>query len=252
MDKAERHIFAQLHNAPEPLLIYNAWDVGSAVAIASAGASAIATGSLAVAGARGFADGQTFPLIDVLATARAIVSAVDVPVSIDFEGGYALEADDLMVNAAALADTGAVGCNFEDQIVGGNGLHAVADQAIRIEAVASSGLFINARTDLFLGPLMRGEEPNRDELIDQAIERAAAYTKAGAHSFFVPGLSDPDLIARLCDAVPLPVNVMALPGMPAPTELAKLGVKRISWGPGTWRQMMAQLEEEARAIFTAN
>lgn len=252
MDNAKRDRFASLHSDTAPLLIYNAWDAGSAVAIAAAGAKAVATGSLGVAGAQGHDDGQVIPLADLLGTARSIVNAVEVPVSIDFEGGYAADPGTLTKNAALLAETGAVGCNFEDQIIGGDGVFAPAVQADRIAAVASSGLFVNARTDLFLGAMKRSEDPNQSALVDQAIERAAVFADAGAGSLFVPGLSDPELITTLCNAVNLPVNVMMLPGMPQPAKLGELGVGRVSWGPGPWRMMMAQLEQDARGIFTAN
>lgn len=252
MDKAKRDRFASLHSAAEPLLIYNAWDAGSAAAIAAAGAPAVATGSLGVAGAQGHADGQLIPLADLLATARSIVRAVAVPVSIDFESGYAVDPATLTANAALLAETGAVGCNFEDQNIGGDGLYAPDIQAKRIAAVASSGLFVNARTDLFLDAMARSENPNQTHLVDQAIQRAGTYADAGAGSLFVPGLSDPELIKAICKAVSLPVNVMMLPGMPEPSKLGELGAARVSWGPGPWRAMMAQLEQDARAIFTAN
>lgn len=250
MTDSKRGIFAAAHHGDRPLLLYNAWDAGSAQAIAQAGASAIATGSLGLAGAHGFSDGQVMPLENVLAAARTIVAAVDLPVSVDFEGGYADAPADLVANAAMLAETGADGCNFEDQIVGGTGIHPIALQAERIAAVASSGLFVNARTDLFLAPLMRGEDPNQNALVDQALERAAAYKAAGAECFFVPGLSDERLIRQLCAGVDMPVNIMVLPGVPDLPTLRDCGVARVSWGPGPWRTAMEKLRSGAAAVFS--
>jgi 2-methylisocitrate lyase-like PEP mutase family enzyme len=247
----KRAIFAEAHIPGNPLLLYNIWDPGSAIAVAKAGAKAIATGSNPVAGANGFDDGESFPIDAALAVARSIVAAVDVPVTIDFEGGYSVEPDQIAINAKRLAETGAVGCNFEDQIVGGEGLHEVAAQAERIKAAASSGLFVNARTDLFLSKMKAGEDPNQGGLVDQAIERAAAYAEAGAECFFAPGLSDPALIARLCETISLPVNLMKFPQVPAISELAKLGVGRVSWGPLPWKGMMAQFEQDAAEVFSA-
>ncbi|WP_299193417.1 isocitrate lyase/phosphoenolpyruvate mutase family protein [uncultured Erythrobacter sp.] len=241
--------FARLHHGDTPLVLYNIWDAGSAQAVARAGAKAIATGSSPVAGANGYADGQNFPMEAALAVARSIIAAVDVPVTIDFEGGYATEPEEIAANTKRLADTGAVGCNFEDQIVGGEGLHAIADQAERVKAAASSGLFVNARTDLFLSRLKAGKDANQSDLVDQAVERAAAYAEAGAECFFAPGLSDPELIARLCEEVVLPVNIIRLPNMVANAQLGELGVARISYGPGPWKTMIAELEDTARAAF---
>ena len=241
---------SDLHVPGNPLLLYNIWDAGSALAIVAAGAKAVATGSMSVAGSQGYPDGEGLPLDRLLETARMIVEAVDVPVSVDFEGGYARDVDTLQEHAKMLAETGAVGLNFEDRIVAGEGLYGVHEQVARIGAVATSGLFVNVRTDLFLLPLMQGDDPNRDDLVDQTIDRAAAYVQAGADGLFVPGLSNPAMIERLCETVTMPVNVMMMEGMPSLSKLADRGVGRISWGPGPWRNAMARLEQEARAIFT--
>ena len=206
MTKLDR--FASLHRAGEPLLLYNVWDAGSARAVVRAGAPAVASGSFSVAGALGRADGEDLPLDDALAAARSMVEAVDVPVTIDFEGGYAVRPDQLAENAGRLAGVGAVGCNFEDRVVNGEGLHSTKRQAERVAAVVGAGLFVNARTDLFLDRLTSGADPDDAELIEPALERAAAYAEAGARCFFVPGLAKLNLIARLVDGSPLPVNVM--------------------------------------------
>ena len=118
--------FAALHVPGDPLIIYNCWDPGSAVAIAKAGARAIATGSYGVAESLGFGDGEKVPLDLVLDNARRIMAVVDVPVSIDFESGYAQDAEGVAANLARLAATGAVGCNFEDSVIGGEGVYPIA------------------------------------------------------------------------------------------------------------------------------
>ena len=248
---AKRDQFAALHRAGDPVLLYNIWDVGSAKAVAEGGAPALATGSHSLAEAQGFPDGQGIPLNLFLDCIRRIAGAVEVPVSADFEGGFAADPAHLAEHARLLAEAGAIGCNFEDQVVGGEGLHAIHEQAARIAAVAASGLFVNARTDLFLKPLFAGGDPNDRGLLDEALERAAAYKEAGAECFFVPGMSDPELIAETCERAPLPVNVMMRGGMPALATLMEVGVSRISWGPGPWRLAMDRLTEEARALYAA-
>ena len=238
--------FAALHVAGDPFVLYNIWDAGSARAVAAAGANAIATGSASVAAANGLDDGEAVPLDLALDNARRIVAAVELPVTIDFEGGYAVEPEAVTRNLARLAETGAIGCNFEDQVVGGEGLHPIAEQARRVAAVAESGLFVNARTDLFLKPLFAGGDPNDRNLLGEALERAAAYKEAGAESFFVPLLADLKLLERVCAHSPLPVNFMAFPGCPSNAEVATAGVARISHGPFPHRALMKQLEESAR------
>ena len=242
--------FAALHTSAEPLVLFNIWDAGSAAAVARAGARAIATGSLSLAGAQGFDDGEALPFDALLATVRQITRACALPVSVDVETGYAESAAGVGANLAKLREAGAIGCNLEDRLIAGDGLRDVSDQCERIEAAASAGLFVNARTDLFLGPLMAGEDPNRADLVDAAIERAAAYGAAGARCFFAPGLSEPELIERLCREVALPVNVMRLPSMISNHDLSALGVARISYGPAPWRDAMAQVEAAAAAAFS--
>lgn len=239
--------FAALHVPGDPLILYNVWDAGSAKAVAEAGAKAIATGSASVAQAQGFDDAEALPLALALANAERVVACVDLPVTIDFEGGYAVAPEDVAANMKKLAATGAIGCNFEDQIVGGEGLHDIAVQAARIaaaRAAVGAGFFINARTDIFL--------KSRDHdaaKVDAALGRAAAYAEAGASGFFAPGLADLALLEKLCAAAPLPVNFMAWPGTPPTAEIAATGIARISHGPFPWKLAMQALKDAAAAEY---
>lgn len=241
--------FAALHTPGEPLILFNAWDPGSAQAVAKAGAKAIATGSASVAMAHGAGDGEALPLEAAIANAARIVAAVDLPVTIDFEGGYATESDAVAANLALLAATGVVGCNFEDQVIGGAGLLSPEVQAARIGAIRrglGGAFFINARTDIFLkAPAAEHDEAK----VDAALERARAYADAGASGLFVPGLLDLKLIERVTREAPLPVNIMWTPNAPATAALAEAGVARISHGPFPYMAAMARLEEAARAAL---
>jgi len=241
--------FAALHRAGNPLVLYNAWDPGSAKAVAEAGAPAIATGSASVAAAHGFDDAEALPIGLALANAARIVAAVELPVTIDFEGGYAVEAEGVAANMRRLADTGAIGCNFEDQVVGGEGVHAIDVQVARIQAARAAvgpDFFINARTDIFL---QAKPDTHDDAMVDSAIERAQAYAEAGASGYFVPLLADLRLLERMCQASPLPVNFMAFPGAPSAAEVAATGVARISHGPFPYRLAMKALKEAAETIY---
>ncbi len=246
-DKARR--FAALHRPGEPVILYNAWDAGSARAVTEAGAKAIATGSASVAAAHGFHDAEALPLDLALANAARVVAAVDLPVTIDFEGGYAVEPEPLAANARRLAQTGAIGCNLEDQVVGGEGLHPTDRQSERIRAVraaAGADFFLNARTDIFL----KAKPDAHDEgMVDAALARADAYAEAGASGFFVPGLADLRLLERLCAASPLPVNFMAFPGAPSAADVAAAGVARVSHGPFPYKLAMKALSTAAEAIY---
>ncbi|HYD11229.1 MAG TPA: isocitrate lyase/phosphoenolpyruvate mutase family protein [Allosphingosinicella sp.] len=237
--------FAALHVPGDPVILFNAWDAGSARVVAEAGAGAIATGSASVAGAQGFSDAEALPLGLALANAARVVEAVDLPVTIDFEGGYAVEPEGVAANMARLAATGAIGCNFEDQVVGGEGIYEIVEQAGRLAAArkaVGADFFINARTDLFL----KAKSDTHDAaMVDAALERARAYADVGASGFFVPLLADLALLERICAASPLPVNFMAFPGAPSAKEVAATGVARISHGPFPWKLAMAALKEAA-------
>ena len=238
--------FSRLHVSGNPLLLFNAWDAGSAQAVAKGGAKAIATGSASVAMANGFGDGQELPMEFALENARRIVRSVELPVTVDFEGAYSDEPAEGASNIAKLAETGAVGCNFEDQVVGGDGLHPIAVQAERIAAARAAvgpNFFINVRTDLFL---KAPQETHDQAMLDEAIERVLAYANAGASGFFVPMLGDLALLRRLCEASPIPINFMTYPGCPSNAEVSAAGVARISHGPFPYMALMGQLEQAAR------
>jgi 2-methylisocitrate lyase-like PEP mutase family enzyme len=240
--------FAALHVPGDPVVLYNIWDVGSALAVVKAGAKALATGSHPVADASGWPDGQKVPIDFALANARRIVEAVELPLTVDFEGAYAVDPQVGGANVALLAATGAVGCNFEDQVIGGEGVHPLELQARRIAAIRNAvgdAFFINARTDLFLKT-----QTYDDALVDQVIERGKAFADAGASGFFVPRLADPKQIERVVREVPLPLNVIAFPGAPDKAVWASAGVARISHGPFPHRALMAKFEEMARAALT--
>jgi 2-methylisocitrate lyase-like PEP mutase family enzyme len=249
IDKARA--FGALHVKGTPLVLWNIWDAGSAQAVAKAGAPALATGSWSVAAAQGFADGECLPLEAALQTARQIAGAVDLPVSVDFEGGYAEDPADVARNMQALMETGVIGLNIEDRVIGGAGLHPASGQAARIAAIrgvadaAGIPFFINARTDVFFS----GDTREPADLLAEAVARAGVYADAGADGLFVPGLADCDLIARLCDATRLPVNVMRLGDAHPVSRFAQAGVARISHGPGPYRAAMSALGAAARAFY---
>lgn len=246
-EKATR--FAALHVKGNPLLLYNAWDAGSARAIHAAGAKAIATSSWSVAEAQGYHDGEDLPIAIAETIIGRIAASVDAPVTADFEGGYSDDDGELADNVSRLIDLGVVGINFEDRVVKGDGLYDAARQAGRIAAIRKAAdqkgvpLFINARTDLFLG---RGGDPASE--IDAALARAKAYADGGASGFFIPGLQQDHLIGRIVEGSPLPVNVMVTDGVPTNERLVELGVARISYGPIPYIETMAALGKAAAGI----
>jgi 2-methylisocitrate lyase-like PEP mutase family enzyme len=238
--------FRDLHVSGDPLILFNVWDAGSATAAAKAGSKAIATGSASVAAANGFGDGEEVPMVFALANAERIVRAVELPVTVDFEGGYAADSGQLADNFALLAATGAIGCNFEDQLVGGEGLWPVLEQCERLKAgrrAVGDAFFINARTDIFL---KAKPDAHDAAATDAAIERAVAYAEAGASGYFIPGLANLELVERITRASPIPVNAMWLPNGPTNSQWANAGIARISHGPFPQMALMTTFEQMAR------
>lgn len=243
--------FAAMHVPGEPLVIYNAWDVGSAKAAADAGAKAVGTGSWSVAAANGFEDGEKMPLDRVIDVAGRIVAAVSVPVTLDFESGYAAGGPALEANVTRIIAAGVVGINFEDQVIASGAMYSMDEQVERIRAVrraaeaAGIPLFINARTDVFL----KNDVAKHASVVGEAIARGKAYAGAGASGLFVPGIRDESLIQRVCRESTLPVNVLFYPDIPPRERLAKAGVARISYGPRPYREAMARVTDAAKAAL---
>ncbi|WP_158805739.1 isocitrate lyase/phosphoenolpyruvate mutase family protein [Acidisoma sp. L85] len=247
-DKAGK--FVKDHRKGTPVILYNAWDAGSAKTIAAAGAQAIATSSWAVAAAQGYKDGEAIPLDFVERLISRIVESVDLPVTVDIESGYSDDDAVLSETISRLVDIGIIGVNFEDRLIGGDVLRDTDQQARRISTIRRSAehkgvdLFINARTDVYFIP-----ERDHEKTLPEALQRAEAYAAAGASGVFYPGLINPELISRICERVALPVNIMVMQGAPAKAELAALGVARISYGNIPYVRAMQALGQDAATIL---
>jgi 2-methylisocitrate lyase-like PEP mutase family enzyme len=245
LEKAEK--FMALHIRGTPLILYNAWDAGSAKTIVSAGAQAIATSSWSVAAAQGYEDGENLPVSIAEQVIGKIASSVDVPVTVDFEGGYSDDDHKLSSNISRLIELGIIGINFEDRIVKGKGLYDIDRQAKRIAAIRRAAehkdvpLFINARTDVFLG--------NSSD-VEELLQREKAYAAAGASGFFIPGVTNVDQIKRIVEEATLPINIMVMEGVPSNDKLSKLGVARVSYGPIPYIETMEALQKKAVNIYS--
>jgi 2-methylisocitrate lyase-like PEP mutase family enzyme len=274
----------ELHHGSQPLILINAWDAASAAMIEHCGLPAIATSSAAMANALGFPDGQYLPWPQMLEAVARVCRAVKVPVTADIESGFAANVTALETSITQIIQAGAVGVNLEDvmpanpahQNAGpksddpknadpvrhGSPLFPLPEQIARIQAArraaqaAGIHLVINARTDAYW---QAGVEPA--EAMRNTLERGKAYLQAGADCIFIPGLRNPDHIKTVIDylrANPPPtdhgepaINILAGPGVPAIPELAKLGVKRVSYGSGPHRAAMGLLRRMAEEAKTS-
>ncbi|MEU1394107.1 MULTISPECIES: isocitrate lyase/phosphoenolpyruvate mutase family protein [unclassified Nonomuraea] len=239
-------------SADSVLILPNAWDAASAAVTAAAGATAIATTSGGVSWSLGRGDGQHLTRDEMLHAAQRIVNTVDLPVTVDIEGGYGPTPEDVADTVRAVAAAGAVGVNLEDSQAVGGPLFDLADQTARLRAARQAaaaaglpGLFVNARTDVFLFAI--GPSAGR---LDEVLKRTAAYAEAGADGIFVPGLLDLDALATLCAESPLPVNAMAVAGGPTTAELTQAGVRRISLGTALAQTAYTAARKAATELLT--
>ncbi|MFF4366271.1 isocitrate lyase/phosphoenolpyruvate mutase family protein [Streptomyces sp. NPDC001594] len=217
--------FTALHTPAAPLPLANAWDVASARIVEAAGAPAVATTSAGVAWSLGAPDGDALARDRALDLVARVASTVSVPVTADIEGGFAADAAGVGETVAGVLAAGAVGVNIED------GTRAPADHAERLAAARAAAdaagvpLYINARVDTYLFGL--GDSAGR---LDETLARARAYLAAGATGVFVPGVTDPAVIAELARGIDAPLNVLVGPGAPPVAALGALGAARVSLG----------------------
>lgn len=236
--------FRAMHHGEAILVLPNAWDAASARLVESCGAAAIATSSAAVAWAHGYADGERLPTALALATVRAIVRAVRLPVSVDLEAGYSADPQAMGELIAAVLDAGAVGINLEDGSAAPELLAARIAVAKRVAAERGAELFVNARTDVYLKRLAEGEAA-----VVETLRRAAIYRAAGADGLFVPGVVAPAAIEAIAGAAQLPLNVLARPSLPPRAELQRLGVRRLSAGCAIAQAALALARKATRELL---
>jgi 2-methylisocitrate lyase-like PEP mutase family enzyme len=237
-DKAAR--FRALHQGPGAFLIPNPWDAGSARVLAGIGFAALATSSGAFAGTLGRRDGKV-KRDEALAHARAVVDAVELPVSADLENGFGPAPAFAAETVRLAAGTGLVGCSIEDASGDKDKpLYELGHAVERIAAAAEAaralgvGFTLTARTENYL----RGN-PN----LDDTIKRLQAFEKAGADVLMAPGLPDLGAVKAVCAALSKPVNFMA--GIKGKSftvaELEAAGVRRISLATSLYRAAVTGL-----------
>jgi 2-methylisocitrate lyase-like PEP mutase family enzyme len=221
--------FLALHRPDPPLVLPNPWDRGSAKLLAAIGFQALATTSAGFAATLGRRDGA-ISRDEAVQHCADIVGATDLPVSADFENGFADDPDDVAANVRLAAETGLAGCSIEDYT--GRPDDPFYDDGLAAERVVAAveagrgvnpAFVITARCEY----LFRG----RSDLA-ATIARLQAYESAGAHVLYAPALFDAADIKSVVTSVGKPVNVLGLPGLPSVAELGELGVCRISVGSG--------------------
>jgi 2-methylisocitrate lyase-like PEP mutase family enzyme len=241
--------FSQLHQGAAPFLLGNIWDVNSAKVLESSGYKAIATSSQALANAFGYEDGEQLPFSILLQLAKRVIEVVNIPFSVDVEGGYNRSVTGIIENIEKLHDIGVVGINLEDTIAGTTRqlqpvnefqkiLSAVADHISR----NNLQVFLNVRTDGFLLGIPTA--------LNETLTRIKSYENTGANGIFVPCITNRDDIKEVVNATKLPINVMCMPALPDFEELRSLGVKRISMGPFLFSKVYDNAAKLAKAVLS--
>lgn len=227
--------FRDLHYRDEPLLLPNAWDVGSALAFAAAGFPAVGTTSFGVNASTGRPDAGGASRDATVALVQRL-RALPIHVSADIEDGYS---DDPAEVAALVASLGVDGVNLEDSADGRLVDPAIPASKIAAIKQAAPEVFVNARVDSFWF--------HEDDTVPAVVERAKAYADAGADGIFVPGAADPETVEQLTAAIALPVNVLVVPGLTL-ADLKNLGVRRVSTGSLPYRVAIDAAVEVAAAV----
>jgi len=227
--------FYDLHHAKDLLVLPNIWDPLGAKLLEDIGYPAVATASASIAFSNGYDDGENIPFENVLTILKRIAASVNIPVTADIESGFANTDEELRERIHQLVETGVVGINFEDSDKKTNELLPVEVQCQRIQVIRKeaqerkTSLFINARTDVYV----RGKGFDKPgSKMDEAIKRGKEYKLAGADCFFPLAVQNENEIKTIVEQLQMPVNVILIPGVPELDILHKIGVQRISLGPG--------------------
>jgi 2-methylisocitrate lyase-like PEP mutase family enzyme len=235
--------FRRLHDGG-CFVIPNPWDRGTAIALAACGFRALATTSAGFAFARGVPDSPTaFTTEAVLGNIAEIVDAVDLPISADFQSGYATDLDQLGENVIRCVATGIAGLSIEDVMGDADDPVLPIDYAVERIRVARSAIDETGR-DVMLTARAECYLYGHADPLAEATERLRAFAEAGADVLFAPGIASRDDIAAVVEAVrPYPVNVLKSSGAGlSMSELADLGVRRISVGSAlsrvAWRAFL--------------
>ena len=237
--------FRRLHEAG-CFVIPNPWDVGSARMLEQLGFKALATTSSGFAWSMGRPDNGV-PLPIALDHLHAVAHGVDIPVNADFEGGFAIEPEQVAANVALAIGTGVAGLSIEDSMRdAANPLHEFRLSVDRI--AAARRVIDDSRTGVILTGRSEGFIVGRPDLAE-TIRRLTAYAEAGAECLYAPGIRDPKDIAAVVKAVaPKPVNVLVGADFTTVAQMADLGVRRISVGGALARAAWTGFLEAAKEI----
>jgi len=250
LQPAKAEEFRRLHDRRRVLVLPNAWDVPSARVFEDEGFPAVATSSAGMMVSLGYPDGEDIPTSEFVAAIKRIAGALSVPLSADVVGGFGDSPEGVAKSVGAVVKAGAVGINIEDFIHSTKKLLPVEKQVSRLRRLVELRkslkvpYVINARTDA-----LRFGAGDDDAKLAEAIRRAEAYRDVGADCVYPMGLTDAKSISKFVEALDFPVNVMVRRGLPPVSELKRLGVARVSFGPSASYAAMGLLKRASREVL---
>lgn len=248
-EKAEK--FRGLHDRKRVLILPNAWDVPSARIFEDTGFPAVATSSAGMMVSLGYPDGEEIPVEKYLSAVRKIARVLAVPLTVDIVGGFGESPDEVAKTVERVVDAGAVGINIEDFVHSTKQLLPIEEQVARLQALlrlqksTAINFVINARTDAF-----RYGQGDEGAKLKETIRRGMAYRDVGADCVYPMGLTDEASISKFVEAVDFPTNVMVRKGLPSVSELQRLGVARVSFGPSASYAAMGLLRRASEEVMT--
>ncbi|SFV87731.1 Probable carboxyvinyl-carboxyphosphonate phosphorylmutase [hydrothermal vent metagenome] len=223
----------------------------SALIFEKLGYQAIGTSSAAIASSLGLEDGEKMHFSQLVEVVKSIVSKINLPLTVDLEGGYSRNIDTLCANVHTLAKLGVVGINLEDSITDGKrkivDAHSFTNVIQRIKSYLDMHhiqMFVNIRTDFYIMGL--------DSPLKNTLKRIKLYEQVGIDGIFVPCITDLNDIEQVVSATKLPINVMSVADLIDFNTLSNIGVKRVSTGPFNYHIMMQFFEKNAQKIINAN
>jgi 2-methylisocitrate lyase-like PEP mutase family enzyme len=247
-EKAEN--FRALHRGKRILILPNGWDVPSARVFEDAGFPAVATSSAGMLVSLGYPDGEVISRDEFVSVVGRIARVLSVPLSADIVAGFGKTTQEVLATVKAILKTGAVGINIEDFAHATKKLYPIERQIENVKAIRKLGetigipLVINARTDA-----LRFAEGDEGARFNESVRRATAYRDAGADCVYPMGLVDAASIANFVKALDFPINVMVRKGLPPISELERLGVARVSFGPSPSYAAMGLLKRAAKEVL---
>jgi 2-methylisocitrate lyase-like PEP mutase family enzyme len=247
-EKAED--FRALHHGKRILVLPNGWDVPSARVFEDAGFPAVATSSAGMLVSMGYPDGEVIDRQEFVSAVKRIARVLSVPLSADIVAGFGKTPKEVLATVKAILKAGAIGVNIEDFIHATKKLYPMERQIENVKAIRKLAetigipLVINARTDA-----LRFADGDEETRVKEAIRRAIAYRDAGADCVYPMGLIDATSIARFVKVLDFPINVMVRKGLPPVSELQRLGVARVSFGPTASYAAMGLLKRAGREVL---